>query len=148
MGCNQVLGLDPPEREATVDAAGTLDAASGDDAAAVSIDARLIDAAIDAPVSSCGPRGTPCGGGGGYCNGAGACVACTTNTHCGNPTPMSCTIPTCSPNDTCTTGPAPRDTFCNNWADQCDGAGNCVDCTNNGGCGECCACFEQVCRPV
>lgn len=156
-GCNQVLGLDPPvARDDTIDAMPLDDGAPDDDGAAsdaspadaemtdgtTPIDARL----IDAPPASCGSRGTPCVGGG-YCNGAGTCVACTTNTHCGNPTPMSCTMPVCTA-DSCGTGPAPRDTFCNNWADQCDGMGDCVDCTTSGGCGECCACFDQVCRPV
>jgi len=55
--------------------------------------------------------------------------------------------------DICTGGipanpPVPRDTPCHNGADQCDGAGHCVDCTNNGGCGECCICSpEHVCIP-
>jgi hypothetical protein len=164
--CNQVFGLDAPSERAVGDAPAASDALHGDDGALpsddatpgdgatpsdalVPIDARPADAApaIDAPVSSCGVRGTPCVGGG-YCNGAGACVPCTTNSHCGAPQPMQCTMPVCAPNDTCVVGPAPRDTFCNNWADQCDGLGTCVDCTNNGGCGECCACANQVCINV
>jgi hypothetical protein len=158
--CNQVFGLEPPSERAVGDAPAASDALHGDDGALpsddatpgdgatpsdalVPIDARPADAApaIDAPVSSCGVRGTPCVGGG-------SCVPCTTNSHCGAPQPMQCTMPVCAPNDTCVVGPAPRDTFCNNWADQCDGLGTCVDCTNNGGCGECCACANQVCINV
>ncbi|HUQ04994.1 MAG TPA: hypothetical protein VM261_20970 [Kofleriaceae bacterium] len=157
--CNQVFGLEPPSERAAVDAPASSDATAIDASPAIDAlppsDARstdaatdaAVDAAIDAPISSCGARGTPCGSGG-YCNGAGACVACTTNSHCGAPQPMQCTMPVCAGNDTCIVGPAPRDTFCNNSADQCDGAGNCVDCTNNGGCGECCACSNQICINV
>src|SRR5687767_3367902 len=56
--------------------------------------------------------------------------------------------------DICTDGvpvnpPVPRDTSCRNGVDQCDGAGHCVDCTNSGGCGECCVCSaEHVCIPA
>jgi hypothetical protein len=159
-GCNQLLGLDLPIEGPAIDApektgddAAIADAVTGDDASGTVDGASPTDAAIDArvidaPPASCGARGTPCSGGG-YCNGAGACVACTTNTHCGPAVPMQCTMPVCSPSDSCTTGPAPRDTFCNNWADQCDGMGNCVDCTNSGGCGECCTCsLQQVCVPA
>jgi hypothetical protein len=163
-GCNQVFGLDPPSEHAAIDAPTTSDATTGDDGAvndaaaddaatsdaqlidAQLVDARPIDAAVDAPLASCGTRGQPCVSGG-YCNGAGTCVACTTDTHCGSPQPQQCTMPVCV-NDACTTGPAPRDTFCNNWNDQCDGAGNCVDCTNSGGCGECCVCLNQMCVPA
>lgn len=90
--------------------------------------------------------GTPCASG--VCDGAGSCVPCVLNTDCGLPSIGSCTMAVCTPQHACTIGPAPRDTLCNSNADQCDGAGHCVDCTTSGGCDECCACFAGVCLPV
>ena len=124
VGCNQVLGLDPPAREVTVDAPATSDASSGADGAvtdgasddaspidASPIDARLIDARTDACIPTVDGN------------------ECTYDT-CGNP-------------------PVPRDTLCNGGADQCDGDGNCVDCTTSGGCGECCTCsIGDYCVPA
>jgi hypothetical protein len=48
----------------------------------------------------------------------------------------------------CGQNAAPVGAFCNGLEDQCDGVGGCVDCVDNGGCGECCACQSQICVPV
>lgn len=169
LGCNAVMGLDEVHGldAATTDGSGaTGDASSGatdgadpDGGTAARDAVEAIDAAPDAcvPVSDGNPctadtcgnpplnPGTPCAGG--VCDGAGACVACVRDLDCGAGAPGACVIPVCI-DHACTSGPAPRDRLCNGDQDQCDGAGHCVDCTNNGGCGECCACFSQTCQPV
>jgi hypothetical protein len=127
-GCNQVFGLEPPAERAAIDAPPvTTDASSSDGAAddasssdASSIDASLIDARlIDARVIDAPTDACPLIDDGNEC----------TFDTCGNP-------------------PLPRDTLCNGGADQCDGAGHCVECTNSGGCGECCVCLNQTCVPA
>jgi hypothetical protein len=119
-GCNVILGLEPTHR------------APPDEVDASSIDANNTtpDGGTDLRPDANPPE-------------------CVIDSDCGQPTPNTCTgYPLCDPDGVCTVGFAPRDTLCNNWADQCDGAGNCVDCTTSGGCGECCACFNEVCQPV
>ena len=173
VGCNAILGLSPTTREASdaADAATITDGAVTDavmiDADPLVPDAVVVDANLAAPdagppdacvpfddglectANTCGNpplgAGVPCSVG--YCDGGGACVECVKDLDCGVPNTGSCTMPVCVQH-ACTIGPAPRDTLCNNQLDQCDGAGNCVDCTNSGGCGECCGCFSQVCLPV
>lgn len=107
-------------------------------------------------VDACGADGTPhhtvnggahCANGTGFCNFAGKCETCSM-AACPAATP--CTQPLCV-NGTCQSAPRPRGTLCNidaNDADQCDGAGACVECTDSGGCGECCSCFSGTCLPV
>jgi hypothetical protein len=108
------------------------------------------DAAAEA-VASGGAAGTPATGGAAGADaaessdGAGAVggsgtidAGCT----CSNPLPGECWYHSCP---SCTAVPLPKDSYCNSGSDQCDGAGNCVDCTNNGGCGECCVCTNQAC---
>jgi hypothetical protein len=77
---------------------------------------------------------------GGYCNTQSSCVRCLDASHCG--TPAACMKYECVSGN-CQLGPAPAGTLCNNSADQCNGAGVCVDCVNNGGCGECCVCTSM-----
>jgi hypothetical protein len=48
----------------------------------------------------------------------------------------------------CSVAPKPAATLCNGLMDQCDGMGNCVDCVDNGGCGECCVCSQNHCIPA
>ena len=48
----------------------------------------------------------------------------------------------------CQLKPRMAGTFCVGFENQCDGLGNCVDCVNSGGCGECCVCFNQMCIPA
>jgi hypothetical protein len=86
---------------------------------------------------------TPCATG--YCTVAGDCRTCVFDSDCGAST--GCTGNACL-NNACTTGPLKRGTLCNANVDQCDGFGNCVDCTDNGGCDECCVCSAQVCVPA
>jgi hypothetical protein len=127
-GCNAIFGLEPTSQADRNRDAAVLDAD------AVNPDARTADGApLDA---SCVPT-----------DDTGVCMTCTEDADCGAPVPGECTMPSCI-DHACGTGPSPRDTLCNNQSDQCDGAGNCVDCTTSGGCGECCACFSQVCQPV
>ncbi|XYH95342.1 hypothetical protein ACMHYB_47290 [Sorangium sp. So ce1128] len=97
-----------------------------------------------APIHS--PQPGPCPGG--RCDDAGNCVPvqCTRDIECGNST--ECYRYTCD-NGRCAEGPAPAGTLCNMQQDQCDGAGQCIDCVNNGGCGECCVCAQGgVCVPA
>jgi hypothetical protein len=124
-GCNAIFGLEPTSLRT-------------DDGGA---------SAVDAPAGS-----RPDGGGPGDIDAsvpdAGPAPECFTDPDCGTPTPDSCvSYPTCVGGH-CMLLPAPRDTFCNGFQDQCDGAGNCVDCTNSGGCGECCVCSGEVCIPA
>lgn len=172
VGCNAILGLSPTTREVADAARLDADPAAPDadpmapdadrsvpDAAPVTIDAQLDARPPDACVpfddhrectaDTCGnpplDPGTPCASG--VCDGAGACVACVQDQDCGLPNLDSCLRPVCV-NHACAIGPAPRDTLCNGQQDQCDGAGNCIDCTTSGGCGECCICSVGVCVPV
>lgn len=103
---------------------------------------------------------------GGKCNGAGKCVQCVSGSDCatGNcdpsghcvecltastcPAPSGeCKVATCIAGK-CGVGPKPSGSFCHGFDDQCDGFGNCVDCVNNGGCGECCVCTANACTPA
>jgi len=126
-GCNQLLGLDPPSREVAIDAPAVVDATNGDDGATSdappSADASSIDSSmlpIDARMIDAPTD---------------ACVPFIDGNECTY--------------DTCGNPPTPRDSYCNGGADQCDGMGNCVDCTNSGGCGECCTCsINQTCIPA
>jgi hypothetical protein len=83
--------------------------------------------------------GAPCGGGQMHCDATGTCVACTKDSECPMTSTNQCYQPACL-SARCTVRPSPLGALCNNAADQCDGNGNCVDCVNNGGCGECCVC--------
>jgi hypothetical protein len=136
--CNLVFGLEPPNPTAPPSDADEIDSVivAGDAAEdAVSFpDAPLdapplpIDAAIDAPPP---PIDAP------------GCITCTAVSD-----NNECTYDVCC-NGVTTHPPVPRDTLCNGWMDQCDGQGQCVDCTNSGGCGECCTCNQQqMCYPV
>jgi hypothetical protein len=58
-----------------------------------------------------------------------------------------CKMPACV-SGACGFVPKPKGTFCNGYNDQCDGFGNCVDCTDNGGCGQCCVCIANKCEPA
>jgi hypothetical protein len=92
------------------------------------------------------PQAGPCPGG--VCDMAGNCtpVICVRDTECGTST--ECYRYECR-NGKCTEGPAPAGTLCNAQQDQCNGAGQCVDCVNSGGCGECCVCSaSQTCVPA
>jgi hypothetical protein len=73
----------------------------------------------------------------GFCDAQGRCTGCLDASHCGTAAP--CMKYECV-NGACQLGPAAAGTLCNNSADQCNGAGVCVDCVNSGGCGECCTC--------
>jgi hypothetical protein len=107
-------------------------------------------------IDSCDQDGTPhhkanggvhCANGGGFCSFDGKCETCA---MAACPKATACTQPLCV-NGTCQSAPRPRGTLCNidaTDADQCDGAGTCVECTDSGGCGECCSCFTGACLPV
>lgn len=71
--------------------------------------------------------------------------ACTVSSCPASTNP--CKMPACV-GGACGFAPKPKGTFCNAFADQCDGLGNCVDCTDNGGCGECCVCMANKCTPA
>lgn len=138
VGCNAILGLSPTTREVADAARIDADPAAPDagpaapDAASSTPDADPV--APDAPPAA--PDAPPAA--------VDAYVECTQDQDCGLPMIGACTMPVCV-NHTCAIGPAPRDTLCNNQQDQCDGAGNCIDCTTSGGCGECCVCALGVC---
>jgi len=55
-----------------------------------------------------------------------------------------CKVPACVAGQ-CTLKNAPIGTYCNDFQDQCDALGACVDCVDNGGCGECCTCVGGIC---
>jgi hypothetical protein len=55
-----------------------------------------------------------------------------------------CFMKTCTAG-LCAIAPQPKGTLCNMLMDQCDGMGTCVDCVDNGGCGECCVCSANHC---
>lgn len=100
---------------------GTIDPDGGSDDAA--IDARLVDASPDAPLSSvCGDRAADCTAAGGTCSN-GACVidrSSTAKVTC--PTGMPCQV-ICNQNDDCKLGV------------DCAGATTCaVDCSANNAC--------------
>ena len=59
---------------------------------------------------------------------------------------IECTVPACV-DGLCTSKIAPPGTLCNGQMDQCDMMGLCVDCVDNGGCGECCYCAGGICIP-
>ncbi|AUX39083.1 uncharacterized protein SOCE26_004650 [Sorangium cellulosum] len=84
---------------------------------------------------------------GGVCDAGGRCVPsmCTGDLDCGVST--ECYRYTCQ-GGLCMEGPVPAGTLCNALQDQCDEAGNCVDCFNSGGCGECCVCVSFTCVPA
>lgn len=85
----------------------------------------------------------------GVCDDAGACVPvgmeCQSAADCGAGT--ECAAVECV-FGFCKVTPKPAGAFCNGLEDQCDGSGACVDCVNSGGCGECCACANNVCVQV
>jgi len=101
--------------------------------------------ACNGTVASHLPRtGQTCSGG--FCNAAGRCGRCLDASHCGTPAP--CMRYQCLDGE-CSLGPAPAKTLCNGGLDQCNGAGVCVDCVDNGGCEECCACGpNNTCVPA
>jgi hypothetical protein len=79
----------------------------------------------------------------GICDGMGKCVQCLMDALC--PAPGNqCQRAACN-NGVCGVANKTVGEFCNTFADQCDGEGNCVDCVDNGGCGECCVCQNRVC---
>jgi hypothetical protein len=102
------------------------------------------DSCQDAAVHT--PRyGEQCAGGAGICSALGKCELCSRDTC---PAATDCSMPICA-EGRCTLGPKPSGTFCKGFEDQCDGAGNCIDCVNSGGCGECCVCSPQhACVPA
>ncbi|MFZ6184239.1 hypothetical protein [Nannocystis pusilla] len=57
-----------------------------------------------------------------------------------------CKVPACI-DGRCTHKDAPVGSLCNGFQDQCDAMGLCVDCVDNGGCGECCVCAGGLCIP-
>lgn len=84
----------------------------------------------------------PCPGG--ICDGDGNCLPqCTTASDC-PPATSQCFNSVCD-DGRCQQQPVAAGGLCNESADQCDGMGNCVDCVNSGGCGECCVCSGGVC---
>ena len=58
-----------------------------------------------------------------------------------------CNLPACVDGQ-CTLDHAPLGTYCNGFEDQCNARGMCIDCVDNGGCGECCVCAGGVCIPA
>jgi hypothetical protein len=123
-GCNLVFGLEPPAtaRPPEIDASDAIDASESIDAP--DVDAPPPPPPIDAPAL---PTDAPC-------------VPIVDNNEC--------TYDLCM-NGVPVNPPVPRHEYCNGGADQCDGAGSCVDCTNSGGCGECCTCsINQTCVPA
>jgi hypothetical protein len=92
------------------------------------------------PGTKCGPNLTK------FCNANGQCVDCLQPTDCPGAV-TECMMKKCD-NGVCSTGPRPAAEFCNGFNDQCDGQGNCVDCVNSGGCGECCVCSMNHCIPA
>lgn len=88
-----------------------------------------------------------CPGSAPICNSLGKCVQCVSASQCPAPS-VECKMAVCNAG-VCGVAPKPRDTLCNGLMDQCDGAGNCVDCTTSGGCGECCVCStSNTCVPA
>jgi len=82
---------------------------------------------------------------GGICDGEGICRQCNV-AAC--PVATECMMPMCG-QDGCQLAPRPRGTLCQQNSNQCDGEGNCLDCTDNGGCDECCVCSGQnICVPT
>jgi hypothetical protein len=83
----------------------------------------------------------------GTCDGAGHCVpiACTLPDTCG--ASNECVKTACS-NGICSNTLLPQGTLCNGGLDQCNGAGACVDCTDNGGCDEASMCVTPICVPA
>ncbi|MCY1009402.1 hypothetical protein OV079_28340 [Nannocystis pusilla] len=57
-----------------------------------------------------------------------------------------CKVPACI-DGRCAHKDAPVGSLCNGFQDQCDAMGLCVDCVDNGGCGECCVCAGGLCIP-
>jgi hypothetical protein len=98
------------------------------------------DSFMCTPGTKCGPNLTK------FCNSSGMCVDCLSAADCQNPV-TECTARACN-NGACGTTPRPGGTLCNMFMDQCDGLGNCVDCFDNGGCGECCVCSMGHCIPA
>jgi hypothetical protein len=96
------------------------------------------DACVGGVPSHAAAVGDSCGGGR-RCSSTGACVGCEKDTDCPGVGVPECFQPACR-NGSCTTGPKAPGALCNNSMDQCDGTGHCVDCVDNGGCGECCVC--------
>ena len=86
---------------------------------------------------------TRCANGAKLCDPTGACVDCVVATDCPGVV-TECNRKLCTGGH-CSTGPRPSGEFCNGFADQCDGNGNCIDCVNNGGCNECCVCLQNTC---
>ena len=69
-------------------------------------------------------------------------MQCLTLSDC--PSPGECSTMGCI-GGTCVEGFVPGGKLCNGSVDQCDGAGQCVDCFDNGGCEECCVCANNQC---
>jgi hypothetical protein len=77
---------------------------------------------------------------GGICDFEGVCRQCNVD-QC--PDATECMMAMCG-TDGCQLEPRPRGTYCGLMdSNQCDGEGTCVDCTDNGGCEECCICTAQ-----
>lgn len=93
---------------------------------------------------SLAPIDMACSNGAGKCNQLGQCVVqCVGADQCPQ-TPDPCKAAVCN-GGVCGIGNAPAITPCKGGADQCDGAGNCVDCVDNGGCDDCCVCINRAC---
>jgi len=102
------------------------------------------DACNGTTASHVARSGATCSGG--VCSAQGRCDRCLDASHCG--TPPACMKYECV-GGSCQLGPVAAGTLCNAGADQCNGAGVCVDCVNNGGCGECCVCnANNTCDPA
>jgi hypothetical protein len=76
----------------------------------------------------------------------GGAPECVVDAECPQP-PQECSVGVCSGGQ-CSVEPAQAGKLCNGLVDQCDGLGVCIDCVDNGGCGECCVCAGGVCIPA
>ena len=93
--------------------------------------------------------GVVCANGAGVCSAAGKCELCSRDA-CADPAP--CKMAICEGGQ-CHLANRPAGELCNltpndpiDPNDQCDGNGVCIDCVDNGGCGECCACANNGCQ--
>jgi hypothetical protein len=94
-------------------------------------------------------QGTPCDGG--FCTNEATCVQCLTIDQC---VPKPCKLPLACDSGQCVYMNHVEGTLCEG-DDQCDGAGNCLDCIDGEGCiGDCpqavtCVCNSMnVCEPA
>jgi hypothetical protein len=101
---------------------------------------------------ACGAGGKPvhsarvgqvCANGGGICSPEGKCELCNRDLC----PATECQLALCKDN-TCHLSPRPIGTLCLQQTNQCDGAGTCVDCTDNGGCDEASVCSGNKCIPA